>query len=41
MLFHLTEDPGETSNRVGDHPDIVNQLREQLEAIRGAGESPR
>jgi arylsulfatase A-like enzyme len=34
MLFNLAEDPGETTNRYSEHPDIVNALTDRFLAIR-------
>jgi hypothetical protein len=34
QLYHLTNDPGETTNLYLDHPEIVTRLTKQLEAIK-------
>lgn len=36
-LFNLANDPGEQNNVADQHPEIVEQMREKLEAIRAAG----
>lgn len=39
QLYDISADPGETQNLAAQHPDIVNRLRDRLEAIRQAGRS--
>lgn len=39
QLYDISADPGETQNVAAQHPDIVNRLRDRLEAIRQAGRS--
>ncbi len=37
QLYHLTKDPGEQTNVANQYPERVQQLRQQLEAIRTKG----
>ncbi|MGD2111001.1 MAG: sulfatase [Phycisphaerae bacterium] len=39
-LFDLDADPGETRNRLGDHPDVAARLRERLSLIEAPPEPP-
>ena len=38
QLFNLRDDPGETHDLAGEHPEKVAELRAMLERIRSAGE---
>ena len=39
QLYHLADDPGESVNRYGDRPDIVDRLSALLERYRESGRS--
>jgi arylsulfatase A-like enzyme len=39
QLYDLNQDPGERSNLAPDHPEIVREMRERLESIRGREEA--
>ncbi|XAM01457.1 arylsulfatase [Phycisphaeraceae bacterium D3-23] len=39
QLYHLADDPGETTNVWMDHPEIVDELTARLESYRTAGRS--
>ncbi len=39
QLYDLARDPAETTNLWGEHPEVVTQLTERLEALRQAGRS--
>ena len=39
QLYDLSEDPGETTNRYFEHPDIVKELKSLLDASKSAGRS--
>jgi len=39
QLYHLGEDPGETRNLYETHPEIVDRMKKQLDAIRGSNRS--
>lgn len=39
QLFNLEDDPGETTNRYFEHPEIAQELKAQLEAFKESGRS--
>jgi arylsulfatase A-like enzyme len=39
QLYNLVDDPGETTNLAGQHPERVNKMSEMLEQIRAQGRS--
>ena len=39
QLYNLDSDPGETNNLYFDHPEIVKQLKSQLEQYKQSGRS--
>ena len=39
QLYNLEDDPGETTNLYFDHPEIVRQLKAQLEEFKSSGRS--
>jgi arylsulfatase A-like enzyme len=39
QLYNLKSDPGETKNLYGQHPEIVKQLKAQLERFKSSGRS--
>jgi arylsulfatase A-like enzyme len=40
QLYDLAQDPGETRNLAGAHPDRVKRMQQELERIRGRGRRP-
>jgi hypothetical protein len=34
QLYNLKNDPGEENNLAGQHPEIVSELKEELEKIK-------
>jgi arylsulfatase A-like enzyme len=40
QLYDLAHDPGETHNVAVDHPDVVQKMKSELAAIRGADVPP-
>ena len=39
QLYNLADDPGETRNLYDEHPEIVEELKSQLEEFRSSGRS--